>query len=257
MLLFLIGFQASVLAGTCESYAEAEFILEVDGIEAHESSGLAASRTRPGIFFTHDDSGADAEVFSFSLDGSVAESHPVDGASFIDWEDMAAAPCPASIQERNLIEDCLFIGDIGDNPRSRDDIQIYVMAEPSKGASLQALETWNLTYPDGPRDSEALLVHPGTGQITLISKTWAGTVEIFILETPPEDGESAVLSFQQELDLEDGDAAGSLITGGDWDADGERLALRTYAYLYVWETDPCTTDGHWEVEPERLVTTWE
>ena len=185
-MLFLLSWLASsASAGTCDDYSEAVFLLNTDSLAASESSGLAASRTREGIFFTHDDSGSQPQIYSFSLDGSIQETHSVDGASAIDWEDMAAGPCPDSVRERHAVSDCLYIGDIGDNPRTRDHVQILVTAEPAEGASLHVLETWRLRYPDEPRDSETLLVHPGTGQLTLVTKTWTGAAEVFTVERLP------------------------------------------------------------------------
>jgi hypothetical protein len=257
MLLLLSWLVSVALAGTCDVYEDAEFVLDVTEIESTESSGLAASRTRGGVFFTHDDSGTESQIYSFSLDGDLGEAHFLDGGSLVDWEDMAAAPCPESIRAAHSIEDCLYIGDIGDNPRVRSDVRILVIAEPSEGASVQVLATWRLRYPGEPQDSETLLIHPGTGQITLVSKSWTGTAGVYITDPPFEDGGEVTLSLVTELSLEDGDPSGSLFTGGDWDMDGERLVLRTYGQLYLWETDPCEPDSHWGDVPRRMQTTWE
>lgn len=255
MLIWLVAWPSLALSGTCGEYDEASFILETKTLPSTESSGLAAARTRSGVFFTHDDSGAEPELFSFSLDGTLAETHPVLGARAVDWEDMAAAPCPTDIRQKH-IEHCLYIGDIGDNPRNRTDIQVYVIAEPSKGESPEVLETWNLQYPSSPQDAEALLIHPGTQQITIVTKSTSGEVGVYT-SPAPEDPEPVVLNEMATLSLEDGSPLGSMITGGDWDLDGERLILRTYTTLYLWETDPCETDAHWTTEPTRLQTTWE
>ncbi len=81
MLLFLTWLASLSYAGTCDRYGEAEFILDTTGIEAAESSGLAASRTRPGVFFTHDDSGTESQLYSFSNDGMVSEANFIDGGT--------------------------------------------------------------------------------------------------------------------------------------------------------------------------------
>ena len=45
----------TALADTCSSYEAPETIGEVSGSVIDEASGLAASRTRDGVFFTHGD----------------------------------------------------------------------------------------------------------------------------------------------------------------------------------------------------------
>ena len=80
MLIWLVAWPSIAQSGTCEHYDEARFIIDTKELDSTESSGLAAARTRPGVFFTHDDSGAGPQLFSFSLDGSLAEAHDVSGA---------------------------------------------------------------------------------------------------------------------------------------------------------------------------------
>jgi hypothetical protein len=67
----------------------------------------------------------------------------------------------------------LYIGDIGDNQAKCADITVYRVAEPKVGAaaafgtmSTGAAQAIGLTYPDGPRDAETLLVDPLTRDFT-------------------------------------------------------------------------------------------
>jgi hypothetical protein len=57
--------------------------------EASELSGLAASRSRPRVLWTHNDSGDRPRVFALRPDGSLLADLGVPGAEAVDWEDIA------------------------------------------------------------------------------------------------------------------------------------------------------------------------
>ncbi len=174
----------------CQDYEPAEVIAEMKAEAVNEASGLAYSRTRPGVWFTHNDAGGAAEIYAFQLDGTFLETHTVTGADFRDWEDMSAGPCPGGGG------DCLYIGDIGDNGRTRDSITVYVVEEPAAGAEAPVIATFPAFYPEGvAEDSEALFVHPRTGAIYLATKD-AGSQVSGIYRFHPEPTDSP-----QELTL--------------------------------------------------------
>ncbi len=69
----------------------------------------------------------------------------------------------------------LYIGDIGDNRRSRRDVVVFRVEEPAAGRPGATSETQMSTplrfrYPDAPHDAEALALHPHTGDIYFIVK---------------------------------------------------------------------------------------
>jgi hypothetical protein len=215
---------------TCASYGAPTVVGELD--TRIEASGLAASPSRSGVYYTHGDEGDPAVVYSFD-DGGLLGEHSVD-ADNVDWEDLAAAPCPD-------YGDCLYIGDIGDNDGSRDGIAVIVIREPTERRDHRnPVETYHAAYPDGPHDAEALLVHPCTGELYVVTQE-PTTVYKFrpVADHEPELEPIATLS-------------GDRITGGAWDPDGERLALRTDGAIYLWDTDPAAPDAHWGDTPILL-----
>lgn len=153
-------------AVTCTEWAEPALLAECDSIDINESSGLAPSALRPGHWFTHNDAGGSAELFVFDEAGAHVETYEVAGAGFRDWEALGAGPCPEAV----AADHCLYIGDIGDNGRSRADVFVYVVPEPAPGGIAEVAATWRLGWPEGAEDSEALAVHPCTGRVYLISK---------------------------------------------------------------------------------------
>src|SRR6476619_2104502 len=135
-----------------------------------ESSGLVASRTMPGAYWTHNDSGDGPFIYAIDTRGDSLGTFRVNGAQARDWEDIAAGPGPQPNKSY------LYIGDTGDNDSVRPEVIVYRVLEPtlsnttrkftkSSPGSTEPAEAIGLKYPDGAHDAEALLVHPSTGNI--------------------------------------------------------------------------------------------
>lgn len=229
---------------------------EVTAPHLTESSGLAASRGRPGVYFTHNDSGGKPELFSFSDQGELLAVHPVLGAEAIDWEDLASGPCPPSVSPS---ADCLFIGDIGDNRRERPFVTVYAVAEPVGAEPATPLAAWVIRYPDGPRNAETLLYDPWGRRLLLVTKERDGRSELFRFpETPnrlvphaPAQAAMALepitrLVFEGESDSE------RSATGGAWSQNGLRVAIRTYSGIHLWSVNPAQSEACWQKPAIRL-----
>ena len=85
-----------------------------------EPSGLAASSHHADVFWTHDDSGGNPEIFAVNRDGKVLGVFKIEGADANDWEAIAT--------DR---QGKLYIGDFGNNRNTRRDLVIYQVREPS------------------------------------------------------------------------------------------------------------------------------
>jgi hypothetical protein len=136
-----------------------------------EASGLVASRQSPGVLWVHNDSGDTARVFAINDKGEFLGVCNIRGITARDWEDIAVGPGPDPNQE------CLYLGDIGDNNAKYADVTVYRVIEPridpaSPFAPTQIgpADAIRLTYPDGPRDAETLLVDPLTRDLYIVSK---------------------------------------------------------------------------------------
>lgn len=196
-----------------------------------ETSGIAASRRRDGLFWTHNDSGNGPFVFPLRADGGLAGQVEVEGAENVDWEDVASGPCPGG-------GDCLYVADIGDNAARRGDVAIWRVPEPSSGASVSAHPVrLAARYPGGPRDAEALFVLPG-GEAYVVTKGDAAPVELF--RWPAEDG-GTMRRVRQLAPAPD--QPGDRVTGAGASPDGRWVAIRTYSTLHVWRTDELLRGG--------------
>lgn len=183
-----------------------------------ELSGLVHSRTRPGVLYTHEDSGAAARLWAVRPDGSIAGGWAVPGAEAIDWEDIATGPARGGGA-------VLYLGDIGDNRAARPYVDVYRVPEPAAGATATApAERMRLRYPDGPRDAETLLADPRRGTLVIVSKELDGARAYSV---PGFVAGEATLRRGPRIDA-------AFATAGDVSADGRIIAIRSYTSIAVW-----------------------
>lgn len=206
-----------------------------------ESSGLVSSSTTPGIVFTHNDSGDLARFFAVDATGRTVATYLLPGVQARDWEDLARGP---DEQGRSS----LWLGDIGDNNALRDNgLLVHRVAEPVVGDRAQVTTetpaSFRLRYPDGPGDAEALLVHPRTGRLYLVTKPLAGPAQVYAAPAVLDPAGPNLLERvgevrPQRTGTPGGPGIGSfaqlLVTAGDIAPDGSRVALRTYTDVYEW-----------------------
>lgn len=183
-----------------------------------ELSGLVQSRTRPGVLYAHEDSGAAAQLWALRPDGSIAGSWAVPGAEAVDWEDVATGPAAGGGA-------VLYLGDIGDNQAARPYVDVYRVPEPDPAASATApAERMRLRYPDGARDAETLLADPRRGTLVIVSKEVDGARAYSV---PAFAAGEATLRRGPRVDA-------AFATAGDVSADGRVIAVRGYTSMAVW-----------------------
>jgi hypothetical protein len=207
-------------------FGRAKTVCKVEDRRFTESSGLAVSRRDPDLFWTHNDSGGEPEVYAFDRSGAVRGVVRLSGARAVDWEDMA------SFQRKK--KPYLLVADVGDNDFRRGTYQLYVLPEPKlRGAEPvdQALAlTLEFRYPDGPRNCEAVAVDGDAGTIYLATKdTRAKRSEVFSLALPKRTPKGPVEATPiAELPLR-------LVTAMDLSPDGRRAVVITYSTAYFYE----------------------
>jgi len=189
-----------------------------------ELSGLAVSRAHPGVLWAHNDSGDTPRIFALGDAGAYLGEVTIRNATAVDWEDLALGPCASGA--------CLYIADFGDNGMSRTNLAIYRVAEPNVEnkpfATIAAdAEKLPFAYPDGRWNAEALLVHPTTGELFIVTK--GSTPGVYRFPTPLTPGVAATL-------VRVGAPAGldGVVTGGDVSPCGDRVLLRTYSGLFEY-----------------------
>src|SRR4051795_143863 len=105
-----------------------------------EASGVVASRTYPGIFWTHND-GNDGVLFAIHRDGSLVGCAKLD-VKVRDWEDIA-----------NDHDGNLYVGDIGNNSENRKHVMVYRIREPDPATlklhdphKIAVEESWKVEF---------------------------------------------------------------------------------------------------------------
>lgn len=211
-----------------------------------ESSGVAVSRVRENLMWTHNDGSADRRLYALRHDGSLLGTVTVGGVSPVDWEDLAAGPCPGGAPE----ESCLYIADIGDNSASRSAVQVLVVREPDVtggGVEVVPLAVASFRYPEGAADAEALAV-TSDGDALVVTKGSDGTSRLYrvgaeAFSSAAENasgaavGAAATLEATLPIDVS-GDA--HRVTGAALSPDGRRLAVRTRSEIYLFDVGDWT-----------------
>ncbi|MHB8764590.1 MAG: hypothetical protein ACYDA8_09700 [Deferrisomatales bacterium] len=202
---------------------------------ARELSGLVKSRTHPGVFWTHNDSGDLPRLYAVRADGSPAAPPGapsrlgvhVTGAAHVDWEDIAA-------DDRGN----LLVGDIGNNGSRRRDLALYVVPEPEPGAAATAPATRipvyypdQTAFPGRQRDFDAEALFWARDRVYVITKRWGDpSARLYRLESmDPARPNPLVRIGTYEV--------GGPVTGADASPDGRRLAVLTYAGLWLFEAE--------------------
>ena len=223
--------------------------------ELRESSGLAVSRTQPGVLWSHNDSGDGPNLYAIDSSGRVLATIPIANAAALDWEDMSSGPCPGPLATPAPGPPaCLYLADIGDNDRVRQELTVYVVVEPLlAGASATppavAAQSFRFRYPDQPEDSEALAVLPN-GDVTIVSKGRTGTIDFFRVSAASlaralGSGEVLTAEYQGGTGIEPDQRISRLVTGAALSPDGSTLAVRTYNEVFFFGAKAEPDGGGW------------
>lgn len=223
--------------GDCPTEDSAEILGTIADDELVEISGVAVSRRDTGVLWVHNDSGDSPRLFAINRTGETLGTWTLD-VDKGDFEDMAAGFAEDGTPE-------LWVGDIGDNGKEKTEIHLYRVDEPEIPAgdaedhTVTEVDTITLTYPDGARNCETLLLDPVTRDFYLVTKDYGGDSEVYRKAAPHVDGEVAVLEYIASLTFGVGDLAGNMATtGGEFSPDGAWIVVRTYGETaFVWRRD--------------------
>ncbi|MFI8826893.1 WD40 repeat domain-containing protein [Streptomyces sp. NPDC053431] len=205
--------------------ADRDFTIEDPRIT--ESSGLAASRAHPGIYWTHNDQDAPLIYGVDSRTGRTVATLTMKGVGTPrDMEAIAVGP-----------DGDIYVGDIGDNLNgSWDHVWIYRFPEPERlGDQAVRATQYVVKYADGARNAEALMVHPKTGRVYIASKNEDGGG---LYAGPERLDASRTNVFRRVGDV-------PWVTDGAFSPDGDRLVLRGYlmAREYAWKDGRLGDEG--------------
>jgi len=254
-----------LLAVTPE-FLDGQIVGTLESSSLDEASGLVASRDNSGVLWSHNDSGDAARLFALGAAGEHLGEYLFAGIDQVDWEDIAIGPGPTPGV------DYLYVADTGDNLRRRDSIGIVRVVEPAVDAQqepvdvdLAAFETFELVYPDGPRNAETLLVDPISGDVVIVSKSDVRNhvyrVTQAQLQAQLVTGEVITLELVGMTTWGDTSGGGGLsgAIGGDVSAAGDEIIIKSYDTIFYYERLPGMNiaEALVDVSPETLPYTRE
>ena len=209
---------APFAAGTARATEapEPEKVFTVSDHRIVESSGLSWLDVDGERYtVTVNDSGDTGQVFTLD-----AEGRTVGTTTF--------TPSPRDVEALAPADDGhVWVGDIGDNLRARDFVLLTRVPVGPGDRAAESPVRRELVYPDRARDAEALLAHPGTGELFVVTKSvLEGRVYAvpFGTEARSEQGRSTLVDLA---------AAPSLITDGAFWPGGDFVLLRNYTHAHL------------------------
>jgi len=209
-----------------------------------ESSGLAPSLSHADVLWTHNDSGNPNEIYAIAKDGSTAATLTIAGEEARDWEAITSFRSPDAGPAAG--QGLIAIGDIGDNDAEHPSVRIAIIEEPQNlaDATVTPIRVLRLTYPDGPRDAEALLADPNTGRLYVVSKTLFGSA---LYAVPPKvwpgkgaTGTSDLTRMTKVAEMRPG-----LVTDGAFLPNGT-MAIRGYGNVSIVAAPDTAKNGRLE-----------
>lgn len=191
--------------------------------EIVESSGLVAV---DGLVVTTNDSGDSGRVFAVDPGSGRTVGTTSWPGEPVDVEALAPAG-PGHV----------WVGDIGDNRRVRDTAEV-LRVPVGRGDVAASPEAYQLVYPDGEHDAEALLSHPLTGRLFVVTKgVFAGTVYAAPLRLRP-DRPNRLAAV--------GEAPG-IVTDAAFLPGGGGVVLRTYSSAHLLSLPSWQPVTSWEL----------
>lgn len=221
-----------------------------------ELSGLAASKKHPGLLWTHNDSGNDAEIYLVDQKLNIKLTCKLPGVINRDWEDIAVGPGPDSTKTY------VYVGEIGDNDAIYPLKHLYRFEEPDLDSTTQtftvaSFDTITFRFPDAIKDSEALMVHPITKDIYVLSKR-ENPVIVYALKYPQSTTDTITAEKLVSLPI-------TQIVSASMSASGREILMKNYETIYYWNIgDKPLTEAlaavpqqiEYDPEPQGEAITW-
>jgi hypothetical protein len=215
------------------SFSTAQIKHKVKDKALDEVSGIAASRTNPGLYYVHNDSGGKNEVYVLNAKGKKVHTIVLNGAVNRDWEDIAVGPGPAGYANY------IYVGEIGDNKAQYPDITLYRYPEPNfalreirkrEPGEAPVVVPLSVIFEESAKDCETLMVDPLNGDVYLVSKR-EQKVGLYQIKAPLADTGINVARRILDLDF-------ALATGGDISPQRDKVIIKNYDKVFCWSVKP-------------------
>jgi len=221
-----VGVYSTILADT-STFSKGVQLGRLNDPLIQSASGLAASRSYPGMFWTHNDAGNSRDIFLLDSTGKRRTYFDVTNGANIDWTDMAIGPGPTS--GVNYI----YLADVGDSKINRGFVSIQRFPEPTgqidtvNPGVTAAADHITFIYPDGARDAETILLDPLTKDIYIIDKA-TSLAGVYLAKYPQPVGTIFTIQKIAVIQL-------SSLRGGSMSTDGQEILVKNPGVIYYWK----------------------
>ncbi len=194
-----------------------------------EVSGIVSSYTHSNMFWVHNDSGDEANVYLIDTLADLKATVHLEGINVVDAEDIASL----------MIDGVpyLLLADMGNNLRNRDTLSLFLFKEPVldklKASHVIAREDIleiKFRYKDKRRDAEALFVDPIDNMIYIISKRDFRSTLFRLSFSNARSGAVQELVPLMQLPL-------TFATAADIRADGRYIVIKNLTSVFLWKRD--------------------
>lgn len=232
--------QSLVQVSTAAFSARGDDLVRLQDERITESSGLVASQRKPAIFWTHNDSGSQPELYAFDRAGHLTGQAILSSVPAVDWEDVA----PFSVNGTPW----LVVADTGNNALRRKSLALHFFPEPDPTEKQTMVKPITLIChcPDGPMDCEAIAVDMKLNRLWFVAKAMLPHAGIYTLplpdlaELPKVDGQVFTLNRA-------GMIAVPMITGMAIDSEKEEVVLINYFCALRYPMNG--SQAWWQSEP--------
>ncbi|MDX9754076.1 MAG: hypothetical protein RBU29_08955 [bacterium] len=188
---------------------------KIGDAELNEISGVVAAQGAG--YWCHNDGGNAPVLYRVVDDGAVVQRVRLSPPTMDDWEALTTDG-----------KGTLYLADVGDNETRRGQYAIHVVTEPETEAQeMSNIQTYPFVYPQGASyDCEALFWLQG--RLYLIQKDYSGeNAAVFCLD-PLEENSITEARYVGELDVQQANRLGRIVTDAAYSANRGELAVLTY-----------------------------
>lgn len=206
---------------------DSEKISEMSDPRIEESSGLVISPKHDDLAYTIND-GDNPIVFAIEIStGNVVGVTRVRGGKVEDTESITIDG-----------DGRMWLADLGDNDKERDDAALYRFPEPGPGNRSVNAMRYPVSFEGGPADIETLMVHPKTGEKFLATRDEDAPGTLYSLPKKlTRNGDNRATHLDKPVPVDTSD--------GTFTTSGSQALIRTGDAVHVFDPETWT-------EVERL-----
>lgn len=198
---------------------DSEKISEMSDPRIEESSGLVISPKHQDLAYTIND-GDNPIVYAIEIStGDVVGTTRLRGGKVEDTESITIDG-----------DGRMWLADLGDNDKERDDAALYRFPEPGPGQHSVNAKRYPVSYEGGPADIETFMVHPKTGEKFLATRDEKAPGTLYSLPKKlTRNGDNRATHLDKPVPVDTSD--------GTFTPSGSQALIRTGDAVHVFDPE--------------------